>query len=997
MNDKFVSRKPLFMGYFMRWGLSPSYFMLLLIFAGNFSCLLGQQNLPSPHRVLLKFQSDIPDKHKTSLREEFGAKLYKETAHADMQIWQISEAMLKAGRFDKLSDWIRYAKTHLPIDYIEADIVYRATRIPDDPAIARQWGLNNEGQNGGEVGADIDAFQAWELATDARGVAIAVIDAGIDWRHEDLVENIWQNLAEDADGDGQVLEWSGDSWQFDPGDVNGIDDDGNGYVDDFIGWDFVNNDNDPSDDTPYGHGTHVSGISGASGNNGIGMSGLSWQARMMPLKFLNANSQGFLSDAVAALSYAVNMQARISNNSWGGYTPSLALYDAIEQASNAGHLFVAAAGNDGINNDDTPLYPASYDLDNIISVAASDSRDQLASFSNYGPNTVDLLAPGEAIYSTLPGNQYGYSSGTSMATPWVSSAAALLWTLNPAHDYAAIKRGIINTVDLAEGLQGTSVSSGRLNVYKMLSEDPVNNLCALEADFSVMDYSSCRNQQIVFVNHSTQAKNYRWEINGQVVGENNNLIYTFETPALYAVTLIAIGDSCQDALTRFVTISAMPQISIEDVNVCREAAWLDAGFFPGITYEWRDERNRLLSRARAFSAEQSGRYELTLRDGCGNSLKHEVNVNLWGDCVWPGDANADGIVDMKDFMSWGFAFGASGPARAEVSSSYTAQIAPADWPSSFAPNHDLASGVNFKHADCNGDGLVDMQDAEVIRLHAESNISCQMDIPANYSNVVLRMQSRQNSLNLGDVWEFDVYLTDLQDSRMLKDVYGLMFGLKYSAPFEQAPFFTTENSWLGTTGEDLASIVISNTRQERLMGNGCTLVGISRLDQEGATGSGLGGVGGISITIADIDTYGILSEEMLISLDIEQAALIKKDGSLIPIQRIDAQSLQQVLVYTGVKDKVLTFSESSLFIAKAYPNPSSEYIQLTLESLDPQMLKIEIQNVHGQRLFRQTLSIEPGRQSLKLPLHHIPSGVYFLTIQDESRIFSSQKIIITNN
>src|SRR5918999_1287399 len=266
---------------------------------------------------------------------------------------------------------------------------------------------------------DADAPEAWNTGTGTAATVVAVIDEGVDVSHPDLRNNIWKN----------------------PGEVpgNGVDDDRNGYVDDVNGFDFANDDAsvydpDPIDGSGDEHGTHVAGTIAAEGNNGAGITGVNWQAKVMALKFLGPNSGSTL-DAVEAINYAVAKGADISNNSWGYVgSPSRSLKDAITRADNAGLLFVAAAGNggaDGVGDDNdanstNTNYPSSFSNPNIISVAATDNRDRLASFSNFGASTVDLGAPGVNVLSTLPGNRYGYYSGTSMATPHVTGVAALL-------------------------------------------------------------------------------------------------------------------------------------------------------------------------------------------------------------------------------------------------------------------------------------------------------------------------------------------------------------------------------------------------------------------------------------------------------------------------------------------------------------------------------------------------------------------------------------------
>ena len=348
------------------------------------------------------------------------------------------------------------------VEYAEPNFKLYPTATPNDPSFNRLWGMNNTGQSIGQTGtldADIDAPEAWNVSTGNPTTVVAVIDEGIDINHPDLKDNIWRNPDEV------------------PGD--GVDNDGNGYVDDINGYDFANDDAsvyDPDPITGKGdeHGTHVAGTIAATGNNGVGVTGANWDAQVASLKFLGANG-GYTSDAVEAVNYAVKERIPISNNSWGGGGYSQSLRDAIARADAAGHLFVAAAGNggaDGVgdNNDATPHYPSNYDVPNVISVAATDNRDALASFSNYGNNTVDLAAPGVDILSTLPGNRYGYYSGTSMATPHVTGVAALIKSQTPTADDAQLKGQILQFVDKKSNLTNRTTSDGRLNALRALTQ-----------------------------------------------------------------------------------------------------------------------------------------------------------------------------------------------------------------------------------------------------------------------------------------------------------------------------------------------------------------------------------------------------------------------------------------------------------------------------------------------------------------------------------------------
>lgn len=334
------------------------------------------------------------------------------------------------------------------IEYVEPVYEIRLDAVPNDPRFPEMWQLRNTGQTGGTVGADIRATQAWDLFTGDPNVKIGVIDTGVDYNHPDLAANVWTN----------------------PGEIpgNGIDDDGNGYIDDVHGYDVVNSDGDPFDDN--GHGTHCSGTIAALGNNNTGTVGINWQAKIVGIKFLNASGSGSTAGAIAGINYAIAAGVRLTSNSWGGGGFSQALLDAINAAGAAGQLFIAAAGNASSNTDVSPNYPSCYDTPYIIAVASTDLNDNLSSFSNYGATTVDIAAPGSDILSTLPGNSYGLLSGTSMATPHVSGVAGLAWGRYPALTNLQVKTMILNAADYRASLQGKCVTNGRLNAFMTIAE-----------------------------------------------------------------------------------------------------------------------------------------------------------------------------------------------------------------------------------------------------------------------------------------------------------------------------------------------------------------------------------------------------------------------------------------------------------------------------------------------------------------------------------------------
>lgn len=384
----------------------------------------------------------------------------------------------------------RWYASQPDVEYVEPNYIVRKTALPNDPSFGNQWGLRNTGQNvngsSGTVGADIKATTAWDKHTGDGSVVVAVVDTGIDYNHPDLAANIWANPGEIAG--------------------NGIDDDGNGRVDDIRGWDFANNDADPMDDDVDGHGTHVAGIIGAVGNNAAGVSGVNWRVKLMPLKVLRADGFGDLASIVAAIDYAIAKGVAIINASYAfdcGAAPSLTEREAFDRARAAGILVTLAAGNDACDNDQTPTYPASYALNNLLSVGASDQFDQRAIFtrggaSNYGAQSVHLFAPGKNVYSTIRVSlgSYGFEHGTSMAAPHVAGAAALLKSWRPGLSLFQIREILLKSVDTRAALSGLAVTGGRLNMaaamdYDLTASTPIqpSHLAAAKINDSRIDIS----------------------------------------------------------------------------------------------------------------------------------------------------------------------------------------------------------------------------------------------------------------------------------------------------------------------------------------------------------------------------------------------------------------------------------------------------------------------------------------------------------------------------
>ena len=345
------------------------------------------------------------------------------------------------------------------IQYVEPNSIVSVSATPNDPSYGQLWGMNNTGQTGGTPDADIDAPEAWDVATGSSSIVVGVTDSGIDFSHPDLAAQQWVNTGENCGSSDPSIPCADRT--------DGVDDDANGLVDDWRGWDWVSNDNNPFDDNS--HGTHVAGTIGAVGNNGVGVVGVNWNVKIAALKFLNAAGNGSTAGAISATLYSADEGIQVSNNSWGGGGFSQALLNAIEYGAGRGMLFVAAAGNFNTNTDVSPHYPSSYGADVITAVAATEHNDLRWSSSNYGLTTVDLGAPGVSILSTVPGNGYALFSGTSMATPHVAGAAALIKAKFPGATHYGMKALIMRTVDPKASLNGLTVTGGRLNLNSAVS------------------------------------------------------------------------------------------------------------------------------------------------------------------------------------------------------------------------------------------------------------------------------------------------------------------------------------------------------------------------------------------------------------------------------------------------------------------------------------------------------------------------------------------------
>ena len=414
------------------------------------TCAAGAARAERPETVggeyLLKFAKHASTSARRTMRATLGVALLKNN--------QLTGSQLVSTKNKAFND--KYAKDLLAsgeVEYIEPNYVYHANRTPNDSRFSEMWALDNRGQTGGTEGVDIDTLEAWDLTQGDSNVVVGVVDTGVAYTHPDIAANIWRNPGEIAG--------------------NGLDDDGNGVADDIYGYNAITNSGSVMDDN--GHGTHTAGTIGAAGGNGFGVTGINWNVKIMPLKFLDGSGSGTTQGAIAAIEYAVRMKQagvniRILSNSWGGGGYSAALEQAISLANANGILFVAAAGNESNDNDAVPTYPANYELANVISVAAVDHNGNLASFSNYGASTVDIAAPGVNILSTLNNGGYGQLSGTSMATPHVSGVAALVLSREPNLALSELRSRLLGTVKSLSSLTGMIASPGIVSAANALTD-----------------------------------------------------------------------------------------------------------------------------------------------------------------------------------------------------------------------------------------------------------------------------------------------------------------------------------------------------------------------------------------------------------------------------------------------------------------------------------------------------------------------------------------------
>ena len=451
----------------------------------------------------------------------------------NMRVLRLPEGLSVDQAITRLRATGRYA-------YVEPDRLLRAHGTPNDPSFPLQWSLNNSGQNGGTLQADIRAVSGWDnltstlrSGTNQRDVIVAIVDSGIRQTHTDLTANLWTQTGTNAHG------------------IRAVN--GNGTTS-----------ADPEDDS--GHGTHVAGIAGATGNNSVGISGVAWRTRLMALKFLTAAGSGSTSDSIACINYAITNGASVINASFGSDRYSTAEFEAIKSARDQGIIFVASAGNDGLLTDVNENYPGNYPLDNIVVVAATTRTDALAAYSNYGSGLVELGAPGSEIYSTYYSNNDSYStlSGTSMAAPHVSGALALLRASFPFESYRQLINRLLRSTTKTSGLNGKVQTGGRLNLAQALASNTTGSNRPFNDGFSERAIVSGANVRIRSNNEGATAD--PGEPSHAGVTSNTTLWWSWTAPATSLVAFDTVGSSFDTALAVYTGSNFPLQLVLADDN-----------------------------------------------------------------------------------------------------------------------------------------------------------------------------------------------------------------------------------------------------------------------------------------------------------------------------------------------------------------------------------------------------------------------------------------------
>jgi subtilisin family serine protease len=500
-----------------------------------------------PSRILIRPQTGADPGQLKELHRQTGAQVLRQFHQMDgIQVLQL-------GPGATVPQWIMLYEQSGLVDFAEPDYRLRLATAPNDPRYldGSLWHLHNTGQSGGVADADIDAPEAWATLRQATNIIVAIVDTGVRYTHEDLAPNMWVNPGEIADGK---------------------DTDGNGYIDDIHGINAAANNGNPIDIN--GHGTQVAGLVGAVGNNAKGVTGVAWSVRLMALRFFDDAENGYVSDAVECFDYARANGAHIINASFGSPSYSSSFFSAINSCRNAGIIVVAAAGNDGLDTDTTPYYPACYNLDNIVALSATTRTDTLASYSNYGATSIDLAAPGSDLYTTYNSSDASYvrNSGTSFAAPVTAGAFALLKARYPADSHLQLIERVLSTVDPLPSLSGKTITGGRLNLASALGP-------SLQADFAVSAVSGELPLTVDFTDRSFgDIVSWKWDFGNGATSTLPSPSHTFNQSGDFVVSL-SVTDGAGQTSEAIDTIQVVANYQVQPATF----QWIDPTGMPTLS------------------------------------------------------------------------------------------------------------------------------------------------------------------------------------------------------------------------------------------------------------------------------------------------------------------------------------------------------------------------------------------------------------------------------
>ncbi|MEM8902019.1 MAG: T9SS type A sorting domain-containing protein, partial [Bacteroidota bacterium] len=495
------------------------------------------------------------------------------------------------------------------------------------------------------------------------------------------------------------------------------------------------------------------------------------------------------------------------------------------------------------------------------------------------------------------------------------------------------------------------------------------------------------------------AKSYRWYIDGQRISNKKNLRYKVPssipgTPTFVTVSLVAKNGGCIETFSKKMEVVYAPEIAIEDVSRCGEAAFVEVENTRGITdYRWKNSNGKVIGKESSISIRNSDTYTVEVRNSCNVRARDPFKIELKGSCVWPGDITADGTVNAQDFLAWGLASGRTGPKRPKVSTEYEAQYAPNDWSKSFPNKFDLAPGVNLKHADANGDGRINTQDLRPIANQLRQD--CENGKVVQGSPVSLALSTNQQALTNGGELELDISL-DGYNGADIEDAYGLIFSVAFNMPLSSTPVLDLQDSWMGTQNQNMRGWFVPSERDVDSGDPYCGYVAITRTNRQGIDGGGkVGALLGVIIIVDDLSPGGLsaLSKIRTLGVSVRDAQLVTKSGKLIKVGTSSASSSLQIPIIQEEERSLFELSEPNISHISVFPNPFTHQLILEADVENDKETLLVIRDLQGKEVVRENMSLQAGFNEKVLDLNHLASGLYMAEIFAGDQIISVNKLI----